>query len=81
MSPFKVGTQVFSFDGNPCDYFSTGKVKAMTLSLTMLVAIEMFNSLNALSEDGSLLAILMYYMPTFHPSLFGYMMIILFGCC
>ena len=60
MSPFKAGTQVFSFDSNPCDYFSTGKVKAMTLSLTVLVAIEMFNSLNALSEDGSLLAMLMY---------------------
>ncbi|KAJ0088615.1 hypothetical protein Patl1_31966 [Pistacia atlantica] len=39
----------------PCDYFHGGKVKAMTLSLSVLVAIEMFNSLNALSEDGSLL--------------------------
>lgn len=55
VSPFKAGSHVFSFDGNPCDYFSTGKVKAMTLSLSVLVAIEMFNSLNALSEDGSLL--------------------------
>ena len=27
----------------------------------MLVAIEMFNSLNALLEDGSLLSMLMYY--------------------
>ncbi|GAV64988.1 E1-E2_ATPase domain-containing protein/Cation_ATPase_C domain-containing protein/Cation_ATPase_N domain-containing protein/Hydrolase domain-containing protein [Cephalotus follicularis] len=53
--PFTAGTQVFSFDNNPCDYFQTGKVKAMTLSLSVLVAIEMFNSLNALSEDGSLL--------------------------
>ncbi|KAA8549543.1 hypothetical protein F0562_001439 [Nyssa sinensis] len=40
---------------DPCDYFKTGKIKAMTLSLSVLVAIEMFNSLNALSEDGSLL--------------------------
>lgn len=54
VSPFTAGTQVFSFDNNPCDYFKTGKVKAMTLSLSVLVSIEMFNSLNALSEDGSL---------------------------
>uniref|UniRef100_A0A803LCQ0 P-type Ca(2+) transporter n=1 Tax=Chenopodium quinoa TaxID=63459 RepID=A0A803LCQ0_CHEQI len=32
------------------------KIKGMTLSLSVLVAIEMFNSLNALSEDGSLLS-------------------------
>lgn len=54
-SPFTAGSQVFKFDANPCDYFHTGKVKAMTLSLSVLVAIEMFNSLNALSEDESLL--------------------------
>lgn len=30
-------------------------MKATTLSLSVLVAIEMFNSLNALSEDGSLI--------------------------
>ena len=54
-SPFTAGAQVFNFDANPCDYFQTGKIKAMTLSLSVLVAIEMFNSLNALSEDGSLL--------------------------
>ncbi|XP_004493912.1 calcium-transporting ATPase 4, endoplasmic reticulum-type-like [Cicer arietinum] len=54
-SPFTAGARVISFDANPCDYFQTGKVKAMTLSLSVLVAIEMFNSLNALSEDGSLL--------------------------
>lgn len=53
-SPFTVaGGHVISFT-NPCDYFSVGKVKAMTLSLSVLVAIEMFNSLNALSEDNSL---------------------------
>ncbi|GAB4860272.1 Calcium-transporting ATPase 4, endoplasmic reticulum-type [Ancistrocladus abbreviatus] len=55
VSPFKAGSQVFRFDANPCDYFQSGKIKAMTLSLSVLVAIEMFNSLNALSEDGSLL--------------------------
>ena len=53
-SSFKAGANTVSFD-NPCDYFRTGKVKATTLSLSVLVAIEMFNSLNALSEDGSLL--------------------------
>lgn len=52
-SPFTAGDEVIKFD-NPCDYFQTGKIKAMTLSLSVLVAIEMFNSLNALSEDGSL---------------------------
>ncbi|KAI3681887.1 hypothetical protein L6452_36692 [Arctium lappa] len=53
-TPFAVGgNRVITFS-NPCDYFTTGKVKAMTLSLSVLVAIEMFNSLNALSEDNSL---------------------------
>ncbi|KAE8716423.1 Calcium-transporting ATPase 2, endoplasmic reticulum-type [Hibiscus syriacus] len=55
VSSFTAGNQIFSFENNPCDYFQGGKVKAMTLSLSVLVAIEMFNSLNALSEDGSLL--------------------------
>eukprot|EP00887_Chlorella_sp_A99_P001879 scaffold19.g1879.t1 len=47
-------TPVVSFDG-PCDYFGAGKAKASTLSLSVLVAIEMFNAANALSEDNSLL--------------------------
>lgn len=55
-SPFTAGNQEFRFDTDPCDYFQIGKIKAMTLSLSVLVAIEMFNSLNALSEDGSLLS-------------------------
>ncbi|KAI9196320.1 hypothetical protein LWI28_022905 [Acer negundo] len=54
VKPFTAGNQVFSFDSNPCDYFQAGKIKASTLSLSVLVAIEMFNSLNALSEDSSL---------------------------
>ncbi|PPD89129.1 hypothetical protein GOBAR_DD13927 [Gossypium barbadense] len=55
VAPYMVGGgQLISFS-NPCDYFTAGKVKAMTLSLSVLVAIEMFNSLNALSEDSSLL--------------------------
>ncbi|XP_057981508.1 calcium-transporting ATPase, endoplasmic reticulum-type [Malania oleifera] len=55
VTPFTVGGgRVISFS-DPCDYFSAGKVKAMTLSLSVLVSIEMFNSLNALSEDNSLL--------------------------
>ncbi len=32
-----------------------GKAKAMTLSLSVIVVIEMLNALNALSEDSSLL--------------------------
>lgn len=45
------------FSANPCEYFTKGKVKASTLSLSVLVVIEMANALNALSEDNSLLVI------------------------
>ena len=42
---------------HPCSYFTLGKQKASTLSLSVLVTIEMFNSINALSEDSSLFQI------------------------
>jgi Ca2+-transporting ATPase len=45
------------FDADPCSYFDEGKMKASTLSLSVLVAIEMFNAFNALSEDSSLLSV------------------------
>ncbi|GAB2284377.1 hypothetical protein Dimus_018831 [Dionaea muscipula] len=57
VSPSIVGNKTFMFGDNPCNYFEGGKVKAKTLSLPTLVAIEMFNSLNALSEDQSLLTL------------------------
>lgn len=45
--------EVANFSGlsfsNPCEYFTKGKVKASTLSLSVLVVIEMANAFNALS--------------------------------
>lgn len=52
--PYTAGGRTVSFE-SPCDYFTTGRTKASTLSLSVLVAIEMFNAFNALSEDNSLL--------------------------
>merc|ERR1712112_375081 len=51
------------FSTDPCAYFGPGKAKASTLSLTVLVVIEMLNALNALSEDGSLLQMPPWYNP------------------
>ena len=58
--PHWEGFKVNNFNGmdfskDPCTYFTIGKVKACTLSLSTLVMLEMLNALNALSEDGSLL--------------------------
>jgi len=49
-------TDVLGAPVSGCDYFTAGKAKASTLSLTVLVVIEMLNAFNALSEDGSLLS-------------------------
>jgi len=55
-APWTAGGVTRSF-ADPCDYFrAAGKAKASTLSLSVLVLIEMLNALNALSEDGSLLS-------------------------
>jgi len=47
----------YDFSANPCLYFTWGKQKASTLSLSVLVIIEMFNALNALSDESSILRI------------------------
>ena len=51
----------------PCTYFTTGKAKASSLSLTVLVVIEMLNALNALSEDTSLLVMPPWKNPYLQP--------------
>jgi magnesium-transporting ATPase (P-type) len=52
---FYNGQEILDLSQNPCDYFSAkGKVKASSLSLSVLVMIEMLNAFNALSENGSL---------------------------
>lgn len=53
---YSAGGVEYSYLGDDsCAYFTEGKLKASTLSLTVLVVIEMFNACNAISEDISLL--------------------------
>ena len=59
------------FSKNPCEYFTRGKVKASTLSLSVLVVIEMFNALNALSEDNSLVTMPPWINPYLILAIFG----------
>jgi len=55
---FKVASfEKYDFSTNPCLYFTWGKQKASTLSLSVLVIIEMFNALNALSDETSIFTI------------------------
>jgi len=45
----------FDFENkNPCIYFTKGKAKACTLSLTLIIVIELFNCWNAVSDKNSL---------------------------
>lgn len=62
---FRVNNFVEGMDlsKDPCKYFTDGKVKASTLSLSVLVMIEMFNAYNALSEDNSLLVVTPFVNP------------------
>ena len=54
---FKVNDYIgLDLTTNPCDYFTVGKAKPVTLSLTVLVIIEMFNACNAISDESSLLS-------------------------
>ncbi|CAD8072999.1 unnamed protein product [Paramecium primaurelia] len=71
---FKVANfDKYDFSKDPCLYFSWGKQKASTLSLSVLVVIEMFNALNALSEDSSLLKVGVFANPYLIMAIFGSM--------
>lgn len=65
---FEVANFIEGMDlkSNPCRYFLEGKIKASTLSLSVLVTIEMLNAFNAISEDHSLFVVT----PLVNPYLF-----------
>ena len=53
---FKVNNFIgLDFSNQLCNYFKVGKRKAVSLSLTVLVIIEMFNAMNAISDESSLI--------------------------
>lgn len=54
---------IFDFSKDPCAYFTYGKTKASTLSLSVLVLIEMLNAINALSEDSSIFKVGLFCNP------------------
>lgn len=43
--------------GNPCEIFTTGRCKAQSLSLSVLVTMEMLKALSAVSVDSSMLRV------------------------
>jgi len=53
----------FNYENDPCGYFTYGKSKASTLSLSVLVLIEMLNAVNALSEDSSIFKVGLFCNP------------------
>ncbi|EAR82769.2 sarco/endoplasmic reticulum calcium-translocating P-type ATPase (macronuclear) [Tetrahymena thermophila SB210] len=65
----------YDFSKHPCNFFTWGKQKPSTLSLTTLVVIEMFNALNALSDEGSLLSIGIFCNPYLVLAIIGSMLL------
>jgi Ca2+-transporting ATPase len=53
----------FDLSKDPCNYFSFAKRKPCTLSLTVLVLIEMLNAMNAISDESSLLTMPVWLNP------------------